>query len=131
MGSGPEYLGQLPKEQWAQVLYKSGGPPEYKKIPLPVPGPDEVLINVKFSGVCHTDLHAKNGDWPLERKMPLIGGHEGAGVVVGRGELVKEVQLGDHAGIKWLNGSCLQCSFCQNADGKSIITYPSMNMALI
>lgn len=48
--------------------------------------------------------------------MPLIGGHEGAGVVVGRGELVKEVQLGDHAGIKWLNGSCLQCSFCQNAD---------------
>jgi propanol-preferring alcohol dehydrogenase len=83
---------------------------------VPVPGPDEVLINVKFSGVCHTDLHAKNGDWPLATKMPLIGGHEGAGIVVARGELSKEVELGSHAGIKWLNGSCLQCSFCQSAD---------------
>ncbi len=83
---------------------------------MPVPGPDEVLINVKFSGVCHTDLHAKNGDWPLETKMPLIGGHEGAGIVVARGELAKEVELGSHAGIKWLNGTCLQCSFCQNSD---------------
>lgn len=72
----------------------------YKKIPVPKPGPDEVLINVKYSGVCHTDLHAVNGDWPLPSKMPLIGGHEGAGVVVARGELVKDIELGDHAGIK-------------------------------
>lgn len=72
----------------------------YKQIPVPKPGPDEVLINVKFSGVCHTDLHAVMGDWPVPVKMPLIGGHEGAGVVVGRGELVKDIELGDHAGIK-------------------------------
>lgn len=56
------------------------------------------------------------GDWPLERKMPFVGGHEGAGVVVARGELVNEVEIGEHAGIKWLNGSCLNCTFCQNAD---------------
>lgn len=80
------------------------------------PGPDEVLVNVKFSGVCHTDLHAMMGDWPLETKMPLVGGHEGAGVVVDRGELVKDVALGDHVGIKWINGSCLSCSYCQRAD---------------
>lgn len=123
MGSRVEYLGEVPKEQWAQVLYKSGGNLEYKKVPVPVPGPDEVLINIKYSGVCHTDLHAKNGDWPLATKMPLIGGHEGAGIVVGRGELAKEVELGDHAGIKWLNGSCLQCSFCQNADGTSALPF--------
>ena len=80
------------------------------------PGPDEVLVNVKFSGVCHTDLHAMNGDWPLPVKLPLVGGHEGAGVVVARGDLVKDVELGDHVGIKWINGSCLTCFYCQRAD---------------
>lgn len=56
------------------------------------------------------------GDWPIPPKIPLVGGHEGAGVVVARGELVSEVQIGDYAGIKWLNGSCLNCTFCQQAD---------------
>ena len=64
------------------------------------PGPDEVLVNIKYSGVCHTDLHAVNGDWPLATKLPLVGGHEGAGVVVAKGELVTDVEIGDHAGIK-------------------------------
>lgn len=88
----------------------------YKRIPVKQPGPDEVLINVKFSGVCHTDLHAMMGDWPLATKLPLVGGHEGAGVVVARGDLVKDIEIGDHAGIKWLNGSCLNCSYCNVAD---------------
>lgn len=66
------------------------------------PGPDEVLVNIKYSGVCHTDLHAVNGDWPLPTKLPLVGGHEGAGVVVARGELVTDVEVGDHAGVKVL-----------------------------
>merc|ERR1712169_70916 len=65
---------QIPKEQWAQVVEKKGGPVNYKKIPVPKPGPDEVLINIKFSGVCHTDLHAMMGDWPLETKMPSSAG---------------------------------------------------------
>lgn len=56
---------EIPKEQWAQVIEKTGGPLQYKKIPVQTPGPDEVLVNVKYSGVCHTDLHALNGDWPL------------------------------------------------------------------
>lgn len=89
---------------------------EYKQIPVQKPGPDEVLINVKFSGVCHTDYHAMMGDWPLDVKLPLVGGHEGAGVVVSRGELVEDVQIGDHVGIKWLNGSCLSCTYCQQSD---------------
>lgn len=56
---------EIPKEQWAQVFSKTGGPIEYKKIPVPTPGPDEVLVNIKYTGVCHTDLHALKGDWPL------------------------------------------------------------------
>jgi len=107
---------QIPTEQWAQVVEKTGQPVVYKKIPVQKPGPDEVLINVKYSGVCHTDLHAVNGDWPLATKLPLVGGHEGAGVVVARGELVKYVEIGDHAGIKWINGTCLNCDFCQQSD---------------
>ena len=57
----------------------------YKKIPVRQPGPDEVLINVKYSGVCHTDLHAALGDWPIPPKTPLIGGHEGVCIVVAIG----------------------------------------------
>ena len=56
------------------------------------------------------------GDWPLDTKMPLVGGHEGAGVVVARGELVKDVGIGEHVGVKWINGSCLACDFCQQSD---------------
>jgi propanol-preferring alcohol dehydrogenase len=106
----------IPKEQWAQVVEKTGGPVVYKKIPVQKPGPDEVLVNVKYSGVCHTDLHAMMGDWPLKTKLPLVGGHEGAGFVVDRGELVKDLEIGDKVGIKWINGSCLQCPYCQRAD---------------
>lgn len=67
----------IPETQKAQVIEKTGGPVEFKDIPVQKPGPDEVLINIKYSGVCHTDLHAVNGDWPLPTKLPLVGGHEG------------------------------------------------------
>jgi propanol-preferring alcohol dehydrogenase len=107
---------QIPEKQWAQVVEKKGGPPVYKEIPVPKPGPDEVLLKIKYSGVCHTDLHAMKGDWPLPLKMPLIGGHEGAGIVVAKGELAEGVEIGDHAGIKWLNGSCLACEYCKTSD---------------
>jgi len=106
----------IPKEQWAQVVEKLGGPLVYKKIPVPTPGPDEVLIHIKYTGVCHTDLHVMNGDWPLKPKIPFVGGHEGAGVVVARGSQVKDIKIGDYAGIKWLNGSCLNCSYCMAGD---------------
>ncbi|KAF2816199.1 GroES-like protein [Mytilinidion resinicola] len=106
----------IPTEQYAQVFEKNGGPLEYKKIPVAKPAPDEVLVNIKFSGVCHTDLHALNGDWPLATKLPLVGGHEGAGVVVAKGNLAQDIEIGDHVGVKWINGSCLACSFCQQSD---------------
>jgi propanol-preferring alcohol dehydrogenase len=107
---------QIPEKQWAQVIEKTGGEITYKEIPVQKPASDEVLVNIKYTGVCHTDLHAWQGDWPLDTKLPLVGGHEGAGVVVARGELVEDVQIGDHVGIKWLNGSCLACDFCQQSD---------------
>ena len=112
--SGPK----IPTKQWAQVIEKVGGPVEYKQIDVPKPGPTDVLVNIKYSGVCHTDLHAVNGDWPIPTKLPLVGGHEGAGIVVARGELVtdEDAKIGEAVGVKWLNDSCLSCTFCQQSD---------------
>ncbi|KAK0716753.1 chaperonin 10-like protein [Lasiosphaeria miniovina] len=109
---------EIPKEQWAQVIEKDGGPISYKRIPVPKPGPNEVLVAIKYSGVCHTDLHALNGDWPAARKTPVVGGHEGAGIVVAKGALVTDpdVGLGRAVGIKWLQASCLGCGYCMQAD---------------
>ncbi|QEU61854.1 hypothetical protein KDRO_E07370 [Kluyveromyces lactis] len=103
----------VPETQKGVIFYENGGKLEYKDIPVPKPKPNEILINVKYSGVCHTDLHAWKGDWPLATKLPLVGGHEGAGVVVAMGENVKGWEIGDYAGIKWLNGSCMSCEYCE------------------
>nr|AAP51047.1 alcohol dehydrogenase 2 [Lachancea kluyveri] len=104
---------QIPETQKAVIFYENGGELQYKDIPVPKPKSNEILINVKYSGVCHTDLHAWKGDWPLPTKLPLVGGHEGAGVVVAIGENVKGWKIGDYAGIKWLNGSCMACEYCE------------------
>ncbi|GMG24136.1 unnamed protein product [Ambrosiozyma monospora] len=103
----------VPKTQKAVIFETNGGPLLYKDIPVPVPKPNEILINVKYSGVCHTDLHAWKGDWPLATKLPLVGGHEGAGIVVAKGSNVTNFEIGDLAGNKWLNGSCMGCEYCQ------------------
>lgn len=104
----------IPKTQKGVIFYENKGKLHYKDIPVPEPKPNEILINVKYSGVCHTDLHAWHGDWPLPVKLPLVGGHEGAGVVVKLGSNVKGWKVGDLAGIKWLNGSCMTCEFCES-----------------
>ncbi|EGV66487.1 Alcohol dehydrogenase [Yamadazyma tenuis] len=106
----------IPKTQKAVIFETNGGPLKYADIQVPKPKANELLINVKYSGVCHTDLHAWKGDWPLATKLPLVGGHEGAGVVVGMGENVVGWEIGDYAGIKWLNGSCLSCEFCNTSN---------------
>ncbi|MCH0629258.1 zinc-dependent alcohol dehydrogenase [Kocuria palustris] len=112
--------GKIPETQKAIIFTEHGGPLEYKDIPVPKPKPNELLINVKASGVCHTDLHAWLGDWPLDTKLAttgsLVGGHEGAGVVVDMGENVQGWEIGDYAGIKWLNGLCLSCEYCENGN---------------
>lgn len=109
-------MSDIPKTQKAVVFDTNGGELQYKDIPVPVPKDDEILVNVKYSGVCHTDLHAWKGDWPLQCKLPLVGGHEGAGVVVALGKNVDNFKIGDYAGLKWLNGSCQSCEFCMRGN---------------
>lgn len=107
----------IPTTQKAVVFEHARGPLLYKDIPVPQPRPNELLINVKYSGVCHLDLSAWKGDWKnlptkAETAGLLVGGHEGAGVVVGMGSNVSGWEVGDHAGVKFVLLSCWKCEYC-------------------
>ena len=99
----------------AAVLREFGGPIAIEDVPTPEPGQGEVLIKVTACGVCHSDLHLAGGDWDMLRpitKMPLIGGHEIAGVVASLGEGVTELKIGDRVGVPWLHWTCGECEYC-------------------
>jgi alcohol dehydrogenase, propanol-preferring len=81
-------------------------------VPVPTPGPGEVLVHIVASGVCHTDLHAADGDWPVKPTPPFIPGHEGAGVVAALGAGVTSLKEGDPVGIAWLHDACGACEHC-------------------
>ena len=79
----------------AAVVTEFGAPLSVSEVELPCPGPGEVLVKLETSGVCHTDLHAAHGDWPVKPQPPFIPGHEGYGTVVALGPGVTDLQLGD------------------------------------
>ncbi|MGV1006001.1 MAG: alcohol dehydrogenase AdhP [Candidatus Nanopelagicales bacterium] len=97
----------------AAVVTGFGKPLEIQEVPIPVPGPGQALIKVGFSGVCHTDLHAAEGDWPVKPTPPFIPGHEGAGEVVEVGPGVTRLAVGDRAGNAWLATACGECHLCE------------------
>ncbi|WP_303969613.1 alcohol dehydrogenase AdhP [Sporosarcina ureae] len=78
----------------------------------PTPGVGQALVKLEACGVCHTDLHAINGDWPVKPKLPLIPGHEGVGIVEAIGPNVTSVKVGDRVGIPWLYSACGECEYC-------------------
>jgi alcohol dehydrogenase, propanol-preferring len=86
--------------------------PSYRKIPVKKPGPGQLLVHVKYSGVCHSDVHAMKADWDVPAQLPLVGGHEGVGEVVAIGDGVEGWDLGDWTGIKWINNACRKCDMC-------------------
>lgn len=97
----------------AAVVTRFAEPLEVKEVPVPAPGPGEALVKVLYSGVCHTDLHAAHGDWPVKPEPPFIPGHEGAGEVVAVGDGVTRLQVGDKVGNAWLWSACGACEFCE------------------
>ena len=82
-------------------------------VEIPTPGPGEVLVKLVASGVCHTDLHAAEGDWPVKPSPPFIPGHEGVGRVEAVGEGVSDLAVGDLVGNAWLWHTCGKCEYCQ------------------
>ncbi|WP_374379852.1 zinc-dependent alcohol dehydrogenase [Dongia sp.] len=97
----------------AAIQRKAGTPLKIEKLPIPVAGPGEILIKVAACGVCHSDLHAVDGDWNPGPVLPLIPGHEVAGHVAAVGPGVKGFRLGDAVGVPWMYSACGQCEFCQ------------------
>ncbi|MFC0338472.1 alcohol dehydrogenase AdhP [Kushneria avicenniae] len=85
---------------------------DIREVPVPEPGPGQVLMRVQASGVCHTDLHAVEGDWPVKPQPPFIPGHEGVGFVDAIGAGVKHLKEGDRIGVPWLYDACGHCEHC-------------------
>jgi propanol-preferring alcohol dehydrogenase len=80
-------------------------------LPLPRPGPDQVLLRVRACGVCRTDLHVADGELS-DPKLPLVLGHEVVGTVEAKGERVERFALGDRVGVPWLGWTCGACRYC-------------------
>jgi propanol-preferring alcohol dehydrogenase len=118
----------------AAVLQEFKKPLAIIDVPRPKPGSGEVLIAVEACGVCHSDLHVADGDWPqFSRitKMPLILGHEIAGHIVELGETVSEFRVGDRVGVPWIYWTCGECEPCregnENLCSKQLITGVSVD----
>ncbi len=102
----------MPKMMKAAVVREFGKPLSIEEVPVPTPSAGEALVRIQATGVCHTDLHAADGDWPVKPTPPFIPGHEGAGIVAAVGAGVKNIKEGDQVGIAWLHDACGACEYC-------------------
>ena len=102
----------MTKTMKAAVVREFGKPLTIEEVPVPEPGPGEIQVAIRASGVCHTDLHAAEGDWPVKPTPPFIPGHEGVGFVSGVGKGVLHVREGDRVGVPWLYTACGHCRHC-------------------
>ena len=96
----------------AAVVRAFGQPLVIEEVKVPRPGAGDILVKIEACGVCHTDLHAAEGDWPVKPNPPFIPGHEGVGHVVAVGAGVGHVKEGDRVGIPWLYSACGHCEHC-------------------
>jgi alcohol dehydrogenase, propanol-preferring len=101
-----------PKTMKAAFVTEFGKPLTIGELPMPEPKDGQVLIKIEACGVCHTDVHAADGDWPGRPKLPFTPGHEGIGRVVAMGHGVKQIKEGDRVGVPWLFEACGLCDFC-------------------
>ena len=102
----------LPQTMKAAVVHEFGKPLSIKDVAVPRPDSGQILVQVVACGVCHTDLHAIEGDWPVKPKLPFIPGHEAAGYVAAVGSDVTFLKEGDRVGVPWLHSACGLCEYC-------------------
>ena len=96
----------------AAVLHEFNQPLQIEEVDIPTPGAGEIVVKMQASGVCHTDLHAIEGDWPVKPSPPFIPGHEGVGLITAVGAGVHHVKEGDRVGVPWLYSACGHCTHC-------------------
>ncbi|KAI5951065.1 ADH1 [Candida jiufengensis] len=104
----------IPKTQRAVIFEDFNGPLTLQEIPIPEIQPNEILVNIKYSGICHSDLSTYHEAWGSLTNTKVLG-HEGAGIVVAVGSNVTGWSIGDYAGVKLINSTCSQCEYCQQA----------------
>lgn len=96
----------------AMILERVGQPLRLASVPIPTPGPEQVLLRVRACGICRTDLHILDGEL-TEPKLPLIPGHQIVGTVAAKGERVERFAAGDRVGVPWLGSTCNHCRYCR------------------
>ncbi|MCF3131851.1 zinc-dependent alcohol dehydrogenase [Streptomyces olivochromogenes] len=96
----------------AAVVRAFGEPLAIEDRPDPEPGPGQVRIRVEASGLCHTDIHAAHGDWPVKPNPPFVPGHEGVGLVERLGDGVTHLTVGQRVAVPWLGKACGRCEHC-------------------
>ena len=96
----------------AAVVHSFEEPLVVENVPVPEPGPEQVLVRIETCGLCHTDIHAARGEWRVKPTPPFIPGHEGAGIVAAVGPGVTGLKEGDPVGIAWLHDACGVCESC-------------------
>ncbi|WP_030271086.1 alcohol dehydrogenase AdhP [Micromonospora globosa] len=96
----------------ASVVTAFDRPMEITERPVPEVGPGEILVRIEASGLCHTDIHAARGEWPVKPTPPFVPGHEGVGLVEQVGPGVTEHAVGDRVALPWLGWACGTCKYC-------------------
>jgi propanol-preferring alcohol dehydrogenase len=99
----------------AAVVEQFGKPLTLREWDIPSPGAGQIVVKTEACGVCHTDLHAARGDWPVKPDLPFIPGHEAIGLVSAVGSDVTSVKAGDRVGVPWLHSACGHCEYCLTA----------------
>ena len=101
-----------PTSYRAAVVNAFDGPLSLEVVPAAKLEAGQVRVRVEATGLCHTDIHAANGDWPVKPSPPFVPGHEGVGIVVELGPGVTEVAVGDRVAMPWLGYACGTCEHC-------------------
>lgn len=96
----------------AAVVTSFTEPLEIQQRPRPEPGPGQILVRIEASGLCHTDIHAAHGDWPVKPTPPFVPGHEGVGIVEALGPGDTRHAVGDRVALPWLGHACGHCDHC-------------------
>jgi alcohol dehydrogenase, propanol-preferring len=94
------------------VVRQFGAPLVIEDRPIPEPAPGQVVIRMEASGLCHTDIHAAHGDWPVKPAPPFVPGHEGVGIVHAAGAGVTSPSVGQRVAVPWLGYACGTCEHC-------------------
>ena len=105
----------MTQKMQAAIVEHFGKPLVMREVDVPRPGAGQILVKTEACGVCHTDVHAAEGDWPLKPTLPFIPGHEAIGRVAAIGAGVTLVKEGDRVGVPWLYSACGHCEYCLTA----------------